>query len=157
MKKDNTWKIKIERIKRSKLWAADMSRIAVRILNYLEDNGKSQRWLADQLGVSPQQITKIVKGRQNLSWGKIKEIEEVIDIKLASIDDNQCSTYQSFDYKIGDWAKHMYGVAVDLTENFEKEVHKTSTAKAMLFYELKSMGISAIAKNNIDKRLAQEA
>lgn len=90
MKKDSTWKIKLERIKRSKLWAGDMARIAVRILNFLEDNRKSQKWLADQLGVSPQQVNKIVKGKQNMSWGKIKEIENVLGIKLVQIQEEFC-------------------------------------------------------------------
>lgn len=89
--KDETWKIKIERIRRSKLWAADMAIVALRVLDYLEENNKSQRWLADRLGVSPQQITKIVKGRQNMSWGKLKELESVLGISLVSIADNKAS------------------------------------------------------------------
>lgn len=91
MKKDNTWKIKMERIRRSKLWAGDMALVAVRVLEFLEENNKTQRWLADQLNVTPQQITKIVKGRQNLSWGKIKEIEAVLGIKLANIQKPECT------------------------------------------------------------------
>ena len=91
MTKDKTWKIKMERIKRSKLWAGDMARIAVRVLNYLEENGKTQKWLADQLGVTPQQVTRIVKGRQNLSWGKIKEIEAALGIKLVSVEGSKPS------------------------------------------------------------------
>jgi len=160
MKKDSTWKFKLARIKSSRLWAADMARIAVRILNYLEDNGRSQRWLADQLGVSPQQITKIVKGRQNLSWGKIKEIEAVIDIKLASIKDNQCSTHQSADYKSGDWANHMYGVFVYLTDEVEKVKHKEfiqkPTRQPDSYYDW-DMGVGLIVKDIVGKELAQKA
>lgn len=91
MRKDNTWKIKLERIRRSKLWAGDMALLAARVLEFLEENNKTQRWLAEKLDVSPQQITKIVKGRQNLSWGKIKEIEAVLGIKLARIEKTSCS------------------------------------------------------------------
>lgn len=93
MKKDRTWKLKIERIRRSQLWAGDMAKIAVRILDFLEDNNKTQKWLAEQLEVSPQQITKIVKGRQNLSWGKIKEIENVLGIRLAIIKERECDSF----------------------------------------------------------------
>ena len=97
MKKDSTWKIKMERIRRSKLWAGDMSRIALIILDYLEDHGKTQRWLSEQLGVSPQQVNKIVKGRQNLSWGKLKEIEDVLGIKLVGIIGESESNIQEID------------------------------------------------------------
>ena len=116
MKKDRTWKIKMERIRRSKLWAGDMALVAVRILEFLEENGKTQRWLADQLEVRPQQITKIVKGRQNLSWGKIKEIEAVLGIKLANIQKPDCTTmdarpadliiYQAIEFEVNAYSSY---------------------------------------------------
>jgi|GEM_PF-4790181 len=40
---------------------------------------------ANKLDVTPQQLTKIVEGRQNLSLEKIKEIEGALGIKLARI------------------------------------------------------------------------
>lgn len=95
-KKDRAWKIKLERLRKSKLWAADMSIIAIRILDHLEDTRKTQRWLADQLGVTPQQVTKIVKGRQNMSWGKIKELENVLGISLANISSRRCDAQRVY-------------------------------------------------------------
>lgn len=82
MKKDNTWKIKMEQIRRSKLWAGDMALVAARVLKFLEDNGKTQKWLAEQLAVAPQQINKIVSGRQYLSSREINELEAILGINL---------------------------------------------------------------------------
>lgn len=85
LKTDTSWKDKIASIKKSKLWARDMAVVAVRVLDYLEKNNKSQKWLADQLGVSPQQVTQIVKGQQNMSWGKIKELEAILGLSLVEL------------------------------------------------------------------------
>ena len=41
--------------------------IALKVLNKLNDLGWSQRKLADELNVTPQQVNKIVKGKENLT------------------------------------------------------------------------------------------
>lgn len=64
---------------------ADYMIIATRILLCLKDKGMSQRELAKQLDVSPQALTRIVKGRQNLTLQTIRKIEGVLGIELISI------------------------------------------------------------------------
>ena len=63
----------------------DLTIIASRILQTLKDRGMTQKQLAQKLEVSPQALTKIVKGRQNLTLQTIRKIENVLDIALISI------------------------------------------------------------------------
>lgn len=63
----------------------DFVMIAHRILQCLKQKGISQRELAKQLGVSPQALTKIVKGRRNLTLSTIRKIEKALEIDLINI------------------------------------------------------------------------
>jgi len=59
--------------------------IAMRILATLKEKKMTQKDLATQLGVSPQALTRIVKGRQNLTLNKVRQIEKVLGISLITI------------------------------------------------------------------------
>jgi ribosome-binding protein aMBF1 (putative translation factor) len=59
--------------------------IAQRILKTLKEKKMTQRELAKQLDVTPQALTRIMKGRQNLSLNKVRKIERVLGITLMTI------------------------------------------------------------------------
>lgn len=59
--------------------------IAARILQCLIDRNMKQKELAEMLGVTPQALSRIVKGRQNLSLQTIRKIEKVLSIDLISV------------------------------------------------------------------------
>src|SRR5690554_3888878 len=63
----------------------DLTIIATRILQTLKAKGMTQKELADKLEVTPQALSRIVKGRQNLTLQTIRKIEKVLDITLVSI------------------------------------------------------------------------
>ncbi len=63
----------------------DFTIIASRILQTLKDRGMTQKQLAQKLEVSPQALTRIVKGRQNLTLHTIRKIENVLDIALITV------------------------------------------------------------------------
>lgn len=63
----------------------DYAIIAGRILECLKAKDMTQKQLAEQLAVSPQALTRIVKGRQNLSLQTIRRVEKVLDIQLVSV------------------------------------------------------------------------
>lgn len=63
----------------------DLVIIATHIRSVLKDKGLSQKELAAALEVSPQALTRIMKGRQNLSLQSIRRIEKVLNIRLISI------------------------------------------------------------------------
>lgn len=83
--KASKWKQKAKWIKDNAHWRKDAALIAMRILDALEQQKLKQKDLAERLDISPQAITKIVKGRQNLSLGTIRKIENALDIQLLSI------------------------------------------------------------------------
>lgn len=45
----------------------------------------SQKELAEKLGVSPQQVSKILKGQENLTLETIDKLEKVLNISLMEL------------------------------------------------------------------------
>lgn len=66
-------------------WLRKSQRIAVRILSVLDKNGMQQKELAKALDVSPQQVSKIVQGKQNLTLKTISKLEAVLDVTLFEV------------------------------------------------------------------------
>ena len=64
-------------------------KIAVRILREIRAqkavNGMTQKKLAEMMGVTPQYINKVVKGRENLTLETISRIEQVLGIALIEV------------------------------------------------------------------------
>jgi DNA-binding XRE family transcriptional regulator len=56
--------------------------IALKVLNKLSVLGWTQRKLADEMGVSPQQVSKIVKGRENLTLETKIRLQQILDIPI---------------------------------------------------------------------------
>jgi len=59
--------------------------LAIHIGNAIEAQGISQKSLAEKLGVSPQYISRLLKGKQNLSLETITSLEFALGITLISI------------------------------------------------------------------------
>lgn len=66
-------------------WLAKSGEIAFNVLEALDAYGWSQKQLAEKLGVSPQQVNKIVKGHENLTLSTIAKLEQVLGISLIEI------------------------------------------------------------------------
>ena len=66
-------------------WLKHSQGIAIRILRTLREKKVSQKELADKIGVSPQQVNKIVKGRENLTLETIAKLEAALGIVLHLI------------------------------------------------------------------------
>lgn len=69
----------------NRVWLRKSQRIAVRILSVLNEKGMQQKDLAEAMDVSPQQISKIVKGKQNLTLETISKLETVLEVKLFEV------------------------------------------------------------------------
>ena len=63
--------------------------IAGHIRKVLKDKGWKQAKLAEKLKVSPQALTRIMKGRQNLTLQSIRKIENVLDVRLITVHPNK--------------------------------------------------------------------
>lgn len=70
-------------------WTDRSFKIALRILREIraqkESNGMTQKKLAAMMGVTPQYINKVVKGKENLTLETIAKIEQVLGITLIEV------------------------------------------------------------------------
>lgn len=76
---------KVQERRKNRYWLKKSQQIAVRVLMTLREKGMSQKQLAEQLEVSPQQVSKIVKGKQNLTLDTISKLEQVLEIPLIEV------------------------------------------------------------------------
>ncbi|VAW21358.1 hypothetical protein MNBD_BACTEROID01-1334 [hydrothermal vent metagenome] len=76
-------------------WTKRSFKIAVRILREIRAqkliNGMTQKKLAKAMGVTPQYINKVVKGKENLTLETITKIENVLGIRLIEVPSFQTS------------------------------------------------------------------
>lgn len=63
------------------------SKVAVNVLEALKERKMTQKDLAEKMNVSAQQINKIVRGQQNLTFGTIGKLEDALGITLIEIID----------------------------------------------------------------------
>lgn len=78
-----------ERIK-NRAMLRESQQIAIKVLMKLEDKGWSQKDLAREMGVSPQQISKIVSGKENLTIETQIKLQNILNIPvLASFYENK--------------------------------------------------------------------
>lgn len=69
----------------NKAWLKKSQSIALRVLRTLREKGMQQKDLAIALGVSNQQISKIVKGKENLTLDTISKLEQALGVTLVEI------------------------------------------------------------------------
>jgi len=81
----SSWKEKVEWRKANKAWLRKSADIALRILDALEDLGWNKARLAEEIGVSPQQVSKYLKGEENFKLETLCKLESVIGIELVTI------------------------------------------------------------------------
>ncbi|GAB5526270.1 MAG: hypothetical protein Roseis2KO_41420 [Roseivirga sp.] len=79
------WKQKVEHRRANKAWLDKSFETALRILDALEERGWTQSRLADEMGVSRQQVAKIVKGKVNFTYESICKLEKALGIQLVTI------------------------------------------------------------------------
>lgn len=66
-------------------WLIRSSDIALRVLSTLDALNISQKELAERIGVSPQQVSKIVKGSENLTLETISKLEAALGVPLIEV------------------------------------------------------------------------
>ena len=79
------WKEKVEFRKENKEWLKKSTRVSLRVLDALDEKGWNQTDLAQALGVSRQQVSKIVKGSNDFQLSTITRLEKVLGIQLQAI------------------------------------------------------------------------
>jgi plasmid maintenance system antidote protein VapI len=91
-RQSSNWLKESEEWERSLPWLRRSQAIAILVLKTIKAKGISQKDLAEMLGVSAQQVSKIVKGKENLTLSTISNLEQVLGVELIQIPTN--------DYKI---------------------------------------------------------
>lgn len=71
--------------KANKAWLGKSADIALRILDALEELNWKKAKLANEMGVSPQQVSKYVKGEENFKLETLSKLEKVLGIELVTI------------------------------------------------------------------------
>ncbi len=66
-------------------WLDRSANIALRILGTLQNRSISQKELAEKIGVSPQQVSKILRGNENLTLETIAKLEAALGVVLFVI------------------------------------------------------------------------
>lgn len=61
-------------------WLRWSRQVALAIIDYMQDNGLRRSDLAKKLGVSPQYISRLLSGTENLSFKSIANIEDKLGI-----------------------------------------------------------------------------
>jgi transcriptional regulator with XRE-family HTH domain len=74
----NTWRIK------NRAMLRESQKIALKVLGKLDERGWTQRDLAEKMEVSPQQISKIVSGKENLTIDTQVKLQNVLDIPILA-------------------------------------------------------------------------
>ena len=86
------WAKAVEDRKENRIWLNHSANIAVRVLSAIEDiEGMNQRKLADIMGVTPQQISKIVKGKENFTLETIAKLSHALNVELINFPDYKYS------------------------------------------------------------------
>lgn len=122
--KSNTISRNRERIK-NRAYIRESQDIALKVLNKLHDLGWSQRKLADKLNVTPQQVNKIVKGKENLTLETQIKLQQVLDVPIfASYYENKVQAFSVEDTLNFDIDVPLYTPNVSSGTSFYKEVFK---------------------------------
>jgi len=84
-KKDTEWKKEAEERLKARNESKKSGMIATQLAIYMAEKGITQTALGEMTGVSPQQISKILKGRENLTLATIEKIENALGIHLIQV------------------------------------------------------------------------
>lgn len=76
------WREALEYRQKNKTWLRYSQHIAMLMLDKMDTLGMNQKQLAEKMNCSQQYISKVLKGRENLSLETIAKIENVLEISI---------------------------------------------------------------------------
>lgn len=81
----SVWMEDAVQFEKNKDWLDYSAEIALCVLDALHEKRMTQKALAASMGVSPQQVSKILKGTENLTLETISKLERALKIKIVSL------------------------------------------------------------------------
>ncbi len=98
----------------------ESQQIALKVLMKLDALGWSQKQLAKAMKVSPQQITKIVSGKENLTIGTQIKLQNILDIPvLASYYENRMAEMNQWNLTVVKRIKKISEQTVHSSTNYK--------------------------------------
>lgn len=79
------WREEAAERRDNKYWLRYSQMIAMKMLDRMEDLGMTQKELAEKMSCSQQYISKVLKGRENLSLETLSKIEIALGIRLDQL------------------------------------------------------------------------
>lgn len=79
------WKEEAQFRVENKGWLRYSQKIAMRVLDEMETKGFTQKEFAEKVGCSQQYISRILKGRENLSLETISKLEAALEATIIEI------------------------------------------------------------------------
>jgi len=102
--------------------------IAIKVLTKLDELGWTQRDLANAMEVSPQQVSKIVSGKENLTIDTQIKLQNILHIPiLASYYEKKIDGLEAFIYTTEKWIERVEAQSYPLSSNYQATVKTTST------------------------------
>lgn len=90
------WREEAEWRRANREWLRYSQYIAIRMLSRMDELHITQTVLADKMGCSQQYISKVLKGKENLSLETISKIESALDLDLIK---SALSFVKEYDYQ----------------------------------------------------------
>lgn len=84
---ESKWLEQARKRKENAGWLSLSQNIAVKVLKTLRTRQMKQTELAQLMQVSPQQVSKILQGKENLTLETISKLERILDVKLVTVAD----------------------------------------------------------------------
>lgn len=79
----SNWRKEAEQRQADKEWLRYSQMIAVKMLDKMEELGFTQKMLAEKMGCSQQYVSKILRGKENLSLETLCKIEDALDLQIV--------------------------------------------------------------------------
>jgi len=98
----------------------ESQQIASKVLIKLDELGWSQKKLAEEMDVSPQQITKIVSGKENLTIETQIKLQNILNIPvLASYYENKMTEMDEWNFAIERRVQKIAAQTTLITNNYQ--------------------------------------
>ncbi len=81
---DTKWLVEAKQRQHDSDWLDISFQIALTILRYLRKNKISQKSIAEKMKCSPQYLSKILKGKENLTLETICKLQKILGISLIT-------------------------------------------------------------------------
>jgi antitoxin component HigA of HigAB toxin-antitoxin module len=79
------WREEAEWRRKNAAWLRHSQHIAIQVLTKMDELHLSQQALAERMNCTQQYVSKILKGKENLSLDIISRLEEALQINLVTV------------------------------------------------------------------------